>query len=173
MDLAREWAAFAGALFALMGTSLASAARRSAEDALSWERQWRVAVGSTEPAGDEEPRRRRLVLAYRAGGSVFAAAGLVLLVLAATGRAPFAGRGAGRDAGRDALFGGVFFTACGLVLAVNAWLRRKRAPRFLDGELLDPETPLPLGERVAAVCTRGMIVLFLAFGMRLLRVGLR
>lgn len=169
MDLAREWAAFAGALFALMGTSLASAARRSAEDALSWERQWRVAVGSTEPAGDEEPRRRRLVLAYRAGGSVFAAAGLVLLVLAATGRAPFAGRGAGRDA----LFGGIFFTLCGLVLAVNAWLRRKRAPRFLDGELLDPETPLPLGERVAAVCTHGMIVLFLAFGTRLLRVGLR
>lgn len=169
MDLAREWAAFSGALFSLMGVSLAAAARRSAEDALSWERQWRVAVGSTEPAGDEEPRRRRLVLAYRAGGMFFAGAGLVLLVLAATGRAPFAGRGAGREA----LFGGVFFTVCGLVLAVNAWLRRKRAPRFLDGELLGPETPLPLGERVAAVCTRGMIVLFLAFGMRLLRVGLR
>lgn len=169
MDLAREWAAFSGALFSLMGVSLAAAARRSAEDALSWERQWRVAVGSPEPAGDEEPRRRRLVLAYRAGGMFFAAAGLVLLVLAATGRAPFAGRGAGRDA----LFGGVFFTLCGLVLAVNAWLRRKRAPRFLDGELLDADKPLPLGERVAAVCTHGMIVLFLAFGMRLLRVGLR
>ena len=169
MSVAREWATFSGALFLLMGVSLAAAARRSAEDALSWERQWRVAVGSSEPAGDEEPRRRLLVLAYRAGGAVFAAAGLVLLVLAATGRAPFAGRGAGRDA----LFGGVFFTACGLVLAVNAWLRRKRAPRFLDGELLGPETPLPLGERVAAVCTRGMIVLFLSFGARLLRVGLR
>lgn len=169
MDLSREWAAFAGALFALMGTSLAASARRSAEDALSWERQWRVAVGSSEPAGDEEPRRRRLVLAYRAGGVFFAGAGLVLLILAATGRAPFAGRGAGRDA----LFGGFFFTLCGLVLAVNAWLHRKRAPRFLDGELLGPETPLPLGERVAAVCTHGMIVLFLAFGTRLLRVGLR
>jgi len=169
VSVAREWATFSGALFLLMGVSLAAAARRSAEDALSWERQWRVAVGSSEPAGDEEPRRRLLVLAYRAGGAVFAAAGLVLLVLAATGRAPFAGRGAGRDA----LFGGVFFTACGLVLAVNAWLRRKRAPRFLDGELLGPETPLPLGERVAAVCTRGMIVLFLSFGARLLRVGLR
>ncbi len=169
MDLSREWAAFAGALFALMGTSLAAAARRSAEDALSWERQWRVAVGSAEPAGDEEPRRRRLVLAYRAGGIFFAGAGLVLLVLAATGRAPFVARGAGREA----LFGGLFFTVCGVILAVNSWLRRKRAPRFLDGELLDPETPLPLGERVAAFCTRGMIVLFLAFGVRLLRVGLR
>lgn len=169
MNPAREWAAFAGALFALMGVSLAAAARRSAEDALSWERQWRVAVGAPEPAGDEEPRRRRLTLWYRLGGVFFAAAGLGLLIAAATGRAPFAGRGAGRDA----LFGGVFFTACGAVLAVNAWLRRKRAPRFLDGVLLDPEAPLPFGERVAASCSRAMIVLFLAFGLRLLREGLR
>jgi len=169
MNLAREWTAVAGALFALMGVSLAAAARRSAEDALSWERQWRAAVGAPEPVRDEAPRRRRLVLAYRAGGVFFAGAGLVLLVLAATGRAPFAERGAGRDA----LFGGIFFTACGVVLAVNAWLRRKRAPRFLDGELLGDEAPVPLGERVADFCGRGMIVLFLSFGVRLLREALR
>ncbi|MBI2386838.1 MAG: hypothetical protein HYV14_12645 [Elusimicrobia bacterium] len=169
IDLAREWTAFAGALFSLMGVSLAAGARRSAEDALSWERQWRAAVGAPEPVRDEEPRRRRLVLAYRAGGVFFAGAGLVLLVLAATGRAPFAGRGAGREA----LFGGIFFTVCGLVLAVNAWLHRKRAPRFLDGELLDAEAPRPLGERVADFCSRGMIVLFLSFGVRLLREGLK
>lgn len=170
MSAAREWTAFAGALFSLMGLSLAAAARRSADDALNWERQWRVAVGAPEPVRDEEPRRRRLVLAYRAGGAIFAAAGLVLLYLAATGRAPFAGRGSGRDA----LLGGIFFTACGVVLAVNAWLRRgRRAPRFLEGELLADAAPLPPGERVAGACSRAMIALFLAFGLRLLREGLR
>jgi hypothetical protein len=169
MNLPREWTAFAGALFSLMGVSLAAAARRSAEDALSWERQWRVAVGSSAPVGDEEPRRRRLVLAYRAGGIFFVGAGAVLLVLAAADRASFAVRGSDREA----LFGGLFFTACGLVMAANAWLHRKRAPRFLSGELLDAEAPLPLGERVADFCARGMIVLFLGFGIRLLREGLR
>ena len=59
------------------------------------------------------------------------------------------------------------------MLAVNAWLRRKRAPRFLDGELLGDEAPVPLGERVADFCARGMIVLFLSFGVRLLREALR
>lgn len=170
MNLAREWAAFAGALFSLMGLGLAAGARRSAEDALSWERQWRVAVGAAEPAGDEGPRRRRLVLAYRLGGAFFLAAGAVLLVLAATGRAPFAAR----PGGREALFGGVFFTACGIVMSINAWLRRRpRAPRFLEGELLADAAPLPPGERVAAACSRGMIALFLVFGLRLLREGLR
>ena len=170
LSLAREWAAFAGALFSLMGVSLAAGARRSADDALNWERQWRVAVGASEPAGDQEPRRSRIVLAYRAGGLIFAAAGAVLLYLAATGRAPFAGRGSGRDA----LLGGVFFVACGLAMALNVWMRRRpRAPRFLEGELLADAAPLPLGERVAAACSYGMIALFLAFGVRLLREGLR
>jgi hypothetical protein len=170
MSVAREWAGFAGLLFSLMGLGLAAGARRSAEDALSWQRQWRVAVGATEPAGDEGPRRRRLVLAYRLGGLFFLAAGLVLLFLAATGRAP----SVGRSGGRQDLFGGIFFTACGLVMSVSDWLRgRPRAPRFLDGELLDDAAPPPAGERVAAACTRGMIALFFLFGLSLLRQGLR
>ena len=169
MNVSREWAAFAGAQFALMGVSLAAAARSSAEDALSWERQWRTAVGAPEPVHDEAPHRRRLVLAYRAGGIVFAGIGLALLLAAATGRAPFASRAGGREV----LIGGIFFTACSAVLAVNAWLRRgRRAPRFLEGELLAEGAPLPLGERVASACSRAMIALFLLFGLRLLREAL-
>jgi hypothetical protein len=169
MIVAREWTAFAGALFTLIGISLAAAARRSAEDALSWERQWRTAVGAPEPGRDDEPRRRRLILAYRFGGLFFAVAGLGLLFAAVTGRAPFVAR----EGGREALIGGIFFTACGVVLVVNAWLRRgRRAPRFLEGELLAEGAPLPLGERVAAVCSRAIIALFLVFGLRLLRAGL-
>lgn len=170
MSVAREWTAFSGAVFTLMGVSLAAAARRSAEDALSWERQWRAAVGAPEPRREDAPRRRRLELAYRFAGCFFAGIGLGLLGAASTGLTPFAVRGGGRDA----LFGGIFFTACGAVMAVNAWLRRgRRAPRFLEGELLAEDAPLPLGERVAAACSRGMTVLFLAFGARLLRESLR
>ncbi len=168
MDISGEWTAFAGALFSLMGVSLAAAARKNADDALAWERQWRVAVGAPEIVRDDEPRRRRFTLGYRFGGLFFGGIGLVLLYLAATGRAP-----AAPSSGREALFSGVFFTACGALLAVNAWLRRKRAPRFLDGVLLDADAPPPLGERVGAACTRAMIVLFLVFGLRLLREGLR
>lgn len=169
MNIAREWTAFAGVLFSLMGISLAAGARRGAEDALSWERQWRAAVGAPEPARDDEPRRRRIALAYRIGGLFFAGAGLGLLYAAGTGQAPYLARGGGKDA----LFGGVFFTACGAVMAVNAWLHRRRAPRFLEGELLAEDVPLPLGERVSQACSRGMIALFLVFGVRLLREGLR
>lgn len=168
MDLSGEWTAFAGALFSLMGISLAAAARKNADDALAWERQWRAAVGAPEVLRDDEPRRRRFTLAYRFGGFLFGGIGLALLYLAATGRAP-----AAPSSGREALLGGVFFTTCGVVLAVNAWLRRKRAPRFLDGVLLDADAPLPFGERVAASCSRAMIVLFFVFGLRLLREGLR
>jgi hypothetical protein len=170
MNVAREWAAFAGAMFALMGLSLAASARRSAGDALAWERQRRVALGAPEAPGDEEPRRRRLTLAHRAGGLFFAAAGVALLILAAAGRAPFPARASGREA----LFGGIFFTACGAALAVNAWLRRgRRAPRFLEGELQPGGGSQPIGERVTAACSYGMIGLFLVFGLRLLREGLR
>ncbi|UPT74634.1 MAG: hypothetical protein M0D55_02580 [Elusimicrobiota bacterium] len=171
MSLAREWTAFAGGVFALMGTSLAAAARRNAEDALSWERQWREAVGAPPPAPapDDAARRRGLVLAYRFGGLFFAGIGLGLLWTAASGRAPFAERGGGPDA----LIGGIFFTAAGAALAYGAWLKgTRRGPRFLDGELLAQDAPLPLGERAARFCGRAMIVLFLAFGIRLLREGL-
>ncbi|MDP3542298.1 MAG: hypothetical protein Q8T11_07520 [Elusimicrobiota bacterium] len=168
MDISGEWTAFAGALFTLMGLSLAAAARKNADDALSWERQWRAAVGAPETVRDEEPRRRGFMLGYRFGGFFIGGIGLGLLYSAATGRAP-----AAPSSGREALFGGVFFIACGALLAVNAWLRRKRAPRFLDGVLLDADAPPPFGERVAASCTRAMIVLFFLFGLRLLREGLR
>ncbi len=169
MNLPREWTAFAGAVFALMGVSLAGAARKNAEDALSWERQWRQAVGVPEPGGRDEPKRRRLELAYRFGGLFFAGIGLGLLWIAAQGRAisPRAG-------GDDALLGGLFFTACGLILGLNAWKRRgRRAPRFLDGVLLPDDAPLPAAERVSTACRRGIIALFLAFGARLMLVGLR
>lgn len=169
MDISRAWAAFAGAQFALMGISLAAAARVKAEDALSWDRQWRSAVRAPEPARDEPSRRRRLTVMYRAGGVFFAALGAVLLAAAATGRGPFVAR----ETGREALLGGVVFTGCGAVLAVNGWLRRgRRGPRFLDGELLANDAPLPLGERVAAFCARATIALFLAFGLFLLRRSL-
>jgi hypothetical protein len=163
MNLAREWTAFSGALFALMGTSLAAAARKNAGDALSWERQWRRAVGADEPADGDADKLGRLVLAYRFGGLFFAGVGLGLLWCAARG-ASFAARG-----GPDARLGGLFFTACGLALAFNAWSRRgRRAPRFLEGVLLDEDAPPAPGERVAAFCSRAMIVLMLAFGVRLL-----
>jgi len=169
MDMPREWTAFAGALFTLMGLSLAASARRGAEDAISWERQWRAAVGAPEPVQEDEPRRRRWALAYRFGGFFFAGIGLGLLYSAAAGIAPFAARGGGRDA----LFGGIFFTACAAVLAANAWLHRRRGPRFLEGELLAEDAPLPLDERIASFCSRSMIALFFVFGVRLLREGLR
>lgn len=171
MDLAREWTAFSGALFSLMGVSLAAAARRSAEDALSWQRQWRDAVGAPHPAREEEePKRRRLTLAYRCGGLFFAAAGLGLLVAAPSSRAAFGVHGGPRET----LIGGVFFTVCGLVLVYGAWRRagRGRAPRFLDGELL-ADGVRPLGERIAEACSRGMVALFLVFGARLLWRALR
>ncbi len=164
MNLAREWTAFSGALFALMGVSLAAAARKNAEDALSWERQWRQAVGADEPSSGDAGKRRRRVLAYRFGGLFFAGVGLGLLWCAATGAAI-----AVRAGGPGARTGGLFFTACGLALAVGAWNRRgRRAPRFLEGELQDADAPLPIGERVAAFCAHAMIALFLAFGVRLL-----
>jgi hypothetical protein len=169
MNLAKEWTAFAGGLFLLMGISLAAAARRNAEDALSWHRQWSAAVGAPELAGNEDARRRRLFLAYRLGGALFAAIGLGLIVSGAAGHLPFAAR----ESRRDALFGGLFFTASGVIFSLNGWLRGgRRAPRFLDGELLDYDAPPPLGERVAAACSRGMIGLSLAFGVRLLFQGL-
>lgn len=169
MNLAREWTAFAGALFALMGASLVGGARRSAEDALSWERQWRAAVGVPDPARDEEPRRRRIELFYRLGGLFFIGVGIGLFISTMMGGGPFMTQGGGRDS----LYAGAFFTVCGSVLALNAWLRRRRAPRFLEGELLAEDAPLPLGERVAANCHRAMVILLLAFGVRLLREGLR
>lgn len=169
MNLAREWSAFAGALFSLMGVSLVAGARRSAEDALSWERQWRSAVGAADPAREDEPRRRGIQIAYRLGGLFFTGVGIGLFIAAATGRGPYMTQGGGRDA----LSAGAFFTLCGSVLAFNAWLRRRRAPRFLEGELLAENAPLPLDERVAAFCHRAMVVLLLAFGVRLIREGLR
>lgn len=170
MDSAREWVSFGGAAFALMGASLAAAARRNAEDALSWERQWRVAVGASEPVRDEGQRRNAIVLAYRFGGLFLAGVGGGLLYSVMAGQVP---PGA-RVGGREMMLGGVFFTLCGIVMGINAWLRLgRRAPRFLDGELLDESEPPPLGERVAAACSYGMIALFLIFGLRLLREGLR
>ena len=72
------------------------------------------------------------------------------------------------------MIGGIFFTACGAIMAANAQLRRgRRAPRFLEGELLAEGAPPPLGERVAGFCFYGIVALFLAFGVRLLRQGLR
>lgn len=169
MNLSREWSAFAGALFALMGVSLFAGARRSAEDALTWERQWRAAVGAAKPDGDDESRRRGIELGYRFGGLFFMGIGIGLFISAAMGRGPYFTRGGGRDA----LFAGAFFTVCAAALAFNAWVRRRRAPRFLEGELLSEGSPLPPGERVAAFCHRSMVILMLAFGVRLLREGLR
>lgn len=169
MSLAREWTAFAGAVFALMGGALAGGARRKADELLAWERERRSAVGAPEPAADPA-RRERLARAYRAGGLVFAAAGAVLLVCAATGRVPALER-----ASRDALPSGAILTGCGLFLAANGLLRRglSRAPRFLQGDPLAAEPSPAAGERVALFCARALVLILVAFGVRLLREGLR
>jgi len=57
-------------------------------------------------------------------------------------------------------FAGALFTLMGISLAAAA---RRSAE----------DAPLPRGERVASACSRGMIALFLVFGLRLLREGLR
>lgn len=165
---AREWTVFAGALFSLMGLSLAGAARRNAEDALSWQREWRHAMQIPEPREDDKPRRRLLELAYRFGGLFFFGIGLGLLWTAARGSfLP------SRNAGRDALVGGILFTFSGLFMAFNAWRGRRRAPRFMEGRLIGDDEPVPAGERVSSVCSNAIIALMLAFGLRLLREGLR
>lgn len=169
MNLAREWSAFAGAVFSLMGVSLVAGARRSAEDALTWERQWRSAVGADEPVDGEEPRRRVIERLYRFGGLFFTGVGIGLFIAAATGRGAVFARGGGRDA----LFSGAFFVVCGVAVAFNSWIRRPRAPRFLEGELLAEDAPLPPGERVAVNCRRALVLLLVAFGTRLIREGLR
>lgn len=167
MNLAREWAVFAGALFSLMGASLAADAPRRATDVLSWMRQWREASGEPAP-GAGAPDRRTLERAYRAVGALFAAAGVSTLAAVLSGRVALAARV--RGPGDPAA--GLFFTACGVALAFNAWKRAgRRAPRFLDGELSAQDAPPPLGERVAQACSHGLIALFLVFGVRLLRGG--
>ena len=168
MNHAREWIAFAGALFSLMGLSLASAALRNAEDALAWQREWRHAMGIPETGEDESPRRRLLELAYRLAGLFFCGIGLGLLWSAATGTFLTL-----RSGGRDALIGGAVFTLSGVVMAFNAWRSRPRAPRFMEGRLIGDDEPVPTGERVASACTSVIIALMLAFGVRLLREGLR
>ena len=169
MGIAREWTAFAGILFALMGVSLSAASRRNAEDALSWERQWRAAVGVPEPVRGETPRRQWLELLYHMGGLFFIGIGIGLLYSAATGRAPFAVR----SGARETLFGGAVFTLCGVAQLLKVWLRAgRRGPRFLDGVLLDDQAPPPLGERVASACGHAMTALLLVYGLRLLHEGL-
>lgn len=168
MSHAREWIAFAGALFSLMGLSLSAAARRNAEDALAWQREWRHAMGIPEPREDDGPRRRRIELAYRLAGLFFIGVGLGLFWSAGTGT--FLALGGG---GRDALVGGTLIAMGGVVMAFNAWRSRPLAPRFMEGRLIGDDEPVPLGERVAAACTNAIIALMLAFGLRLLREGLR
>ena len=168
MNHAREWVVFTGALFSLMGLSLASAARRNAEDALAWQREWRHAMGIPETGEVENPRRRLLELAYRLAGLFFFGIGLGLLWSTATGAFP-----AFRSGGRDALIGGTIITLGGVVMAFNTWRSRPRAPRFMEGRLIGDGEPLPIGERVASACTNTVIALMLAFGLRLLREGLR
>lgn len=169
MSPARDWTIFVGALFSLMGVSLFAGARRSAEDALAWQKEWRHAVGVPEPTDDQTPRRRFLENSYRFGGLFFAGVGLGLLWAGATVRAAFSS-GIG---GRDGLTLGAVFLLGGAVMAFNSWRRRRRAPRFLEGELIGADAPLPAGERVASACSNAIIALMLAFGLRLLREGLR
>lgn len=169
MSLAREWAVFAGALFSLMGVSLAADAPRRVTDMLSWVRQWQEASGQPGPQADA-PDRRTLERAYRAVGALFAVAGLVVLAAVLSGRASLAAR----ERGPGDLAAGLFFAACAVVLAFNAWRRAgRRAPRFLEGELTGQDSPPPLGERLAQACSHGMIALFLVFGVRLLGGALR
>lgn len=160
-QLAREWTAVVGAAFSLMGTGMASRARRHAEDNMIWQRQRRLALGAPAASpGDERTDARRLVVAYRAAGSTFAGAGLLLLAvalwkpgaLAAWQRFPQLGRG-------GILTGGLLLSTAGLGLA---WTKASSG-----------EGARPFGERLAHVCGWGLSFLLSAYGLRLLREALR
>ena len=169
MSLAREWTAFAGAAFALMGGVIGGGAAAKVDDLFDWERERRVLLGSPEPA-DDPARRARLESAYRAGGIAFAAFGALLLACAALGIAPPLER-----ARRDALPAGVVLTGCAVVVAAASLIRKRRSrgPRFLAGEPLAAEAPPPRGEALARFCSRALVILLAAFGIRLLRESLR
>lgn len=169
--LAREWAGVAGASFALMGTAMAGRARRHAEENVSWQRQWRQAVGRPAAAGDEARETSRLSWAYRAAGAAFALGGLALLsaatlrpeALAAWQRPPDIGRG-------GALAGGALLSAAGFALAWSKASRIERAALLPPGAA--PEAP-SFGERLAHGCGWALSFLLSGYGLRLLREGLR
>lgn len=170
MTLEREWTAFAGAVFALMGAALASGARRNAEDAVEWERQWRGAVSAAEPAKTDEQKVLGWMKAYRAGGAAFVLLGLRFASISAAGGSAFTAR----PSVLETAAAGLFFTAAGVFLAANGWHRRRaaKAPGFLAGDPLAASGPAPIGERAALLCARCLIALFVVFGLRLLRGAL-
>jgi hypothetical protein len=167
VNLAREWTVFGGASLVLMGIALCAGARRHAEDAAAWQRQWRQAVGAPDSGADESGS---LVAVYRVGGALVALAGAALLGGTAAGRALSSTRfGPG-----DARALGACFAALGLGFAVLKLSRLSpRGPRFLAADPLVSGGDRPLGERVAGAATWTLCALWTGFGLRLLTESLR
>jgi len=131
-----------------MGVSLASGAAGHVEDNLSWQRQWREAVGLLD--SDEGPWRERLLLAYRGGGAALSVAGLALIVAAFRGRAL-----AGSDIGRFSAPVGAVIALMGLGLGALWWKRPAGGPR------------------AAFASDWALCALWMIFGVTLLRQALR
>jgi hypothetical protein len=169
--LAREWAGFAGACFALMGTSLAGRAAAYARENVVWQRQWRQAVGAAAGAEDGA-EARRLTTAYRAAGAAFAGAGLLLLgaalwrpdALSAWHRPASISRAGAAAAG-------VLLSVAGFGAAWSKMRLVERVPAALR-DALPAERP-PLGERLAHASGWALSFLLSAYGLRLLREALR
>lgn len=167
--LAREWAGVAGASFALMGAAMAGSARRHAEDALIWQRQWRQATGAPHAAADDAREARRLALMYRAAGAAFALGGGALLGAAALAPESLAAWQRPPDIGRGgALAGGLLLSAAGFALAYGKAMRVERVSPVLGA----PERA-PFGERLASGCSWALSFLLSGYGLRLLREALR
>lgn len=167
MNLARESMFFLGTTSVLVGIMLAAGARRHVEDILSWERQWRHATGLPEPE-DQSAERKKWLYVYRFGGSLIIGIGAGLFYGGATGLGPAS------LSRNEAIVGGISLVLFSVAGAWWSWtIEKRRGPRFLDGELLAQDAPLPAPERIAVFCNRAVGVLFLTFGLRLLREGLR
>ncbi|MFI5348367.1 MAG: hypothetical protein ACHQ2Z_02390 [Elusimicrobiota bacterium] len=166
MNFPREWTAFGGASLALMGTAIGAGARRHAEDNLAWRREWGRAAG----VSDAGPRdARRLVLALRVGGVVGVLAGLGIVAAAAADR-PLTSSHFGPG---DARALGACFTLLGACFAVMSLFRRSpRGPRFLAFDPLAAPPVRSFGERVSGAAGWLLIVLWIWFGLRLLRAEL-
>lgn len=151
MSPAREWTAFIGGSFALMGASLVVAAARRAQDAVAWENERRRLAGQ-EPLPCEDSSFGRLQLKInRVSGAAVLLAGAAALGCAAAGRVW--GR---TPTGAAGLGLGAVLILAGLFGAVARAMSRGARP------------DVPKSERSAEVCSWSLRALWIAYGLRLL-----